>query len=226
MRTHLFWPWIFLLLTEISAFYVYQYNVQFDVGMCCGITSQDRVRVIAIFSILLCIVVTLICCFTWLLEKEDHNLLIGNNSTNISVACSVILQPSKCNLTIPETLGNDTYQNPEEIRVMLTIFQLVIDLPASALLLIGANLRIKQLLAPWMFIMAVKMLGYVIACCIYVQFRLVKMLDEKMGFGMKHYSKLTNDTSQQHYSIFSGSAVDSMGVQLKRSCHSKSWTSC
>ena len=53
---------------------------------------------------------------------------------------------------------------------MLIIFQLVIDLPASILLLIGANLRIKQLLVPWMLIMAVKMLGYVIACCIFVQF--------------------------------------------------------
>ena len=185
--------------------------------MCCGITSQDRVRVIAIFSILLCIVITLICCFTWLLEKEDpQNLLYGNNSTNISVECDMIFQPSECNLTTPDMFSNDTEQNPQEMRVMLTIFQLVIDLPASALLLIGANLRIKQLLAPWMFIMAVKMLGYVIACCIFVQFRVVKMLDEKMGFGMRHYSKLTNDTSQQHYSILSGSAVDSMGVQHKR----------
>ena len=196
---------------------MYQHKFQFVVGMCCGITSQDRVRVIAIFSILLCIVITLICCFTWLLEKEDpQNLLYGNNSTNISVECDMIFQPSECNLTTPDMFSNDTEQNPQEMRVMLTIFQLVIDLPASALLLIGANLRIKQLLAPWMFIMAVKMLGYVIACCIFVQFRVVKMLDEKMGFGMRHYSKLTNDTSQQHYSILSGSAVDSMGVQHKR----------
>ena len=202
---------------------MYQYKFQFVVGMCCGITSQDRVRVIAIFSILLCIVVTLICCFTWLLEKEDENLLYGNNSTNVSVVCDMILETSECNLTTTEVFSNDTQQNPEEMRVMLTIFQLVIDLPASALLLIGANLRIKQLLAPWMFIMAVKMLGYVIACCIFVQFRLVKMLDEKIGFGMKHYSKLTNDTSQQHYSIFSGSAVDSVGVQLKRFFDSKSF---
>ena len=191
--------------------------------MCCGITSQDRVRVIAIFSILLCVVVTLICCFTWLLEKQDQNLLYGNNTTNISVACDMILQTSECNLTTPDVFGNDTQQNPQEMKVMLTIFQLVIDLPASALLLIGANLRIKQLLAPWMFIMAVKMLGYVIACCIFVQFRLVKILDEKIGFGMRHYSKLYNDTSQQHYSILSGGAVDSMGVQLKRFSDSRSF---
>ena len=191
--------------------------------MCCGITSQDRVRVIAIFSILLCVVVTLICCFTWLLEKQDQNLLYGNNSTNISVECDMILQASECNLTTPDVFGNDTQQNPQEMKVMLTIFQLVIDLPASALLLIGANLRIKQLLAPWMFIMAVKMLGYVIACCIFVQFRLVKILDEKIGFGMRHYSKLYNDTSQQHYSILSGGAVDSMGVQLKRFLDSRSF---
>ena len=175
--------------------------------MCCDISAQDRVRVIANFSIILCITSTILGGISWLL-KDDPSLKETNpinNATNIS--CDIILQ-NECNITTPDV--NDGAQNEMGIRVMLIIFQLVIDLPASILLLIGANLRIKQLLVPWMLIMAVKMLGYVIACCIFVQFVLVKVLDENMGFGMKHYHKPTNNTNEQHFSIFSGSAVDNI----------------
>ena len=175
--------------------------------MCCDISAQDRVRVIANFSIILCITSTILGGISWLLHddptlKQTNHI---NNATNIS--CDIILQ-NECNITTADVY--DGAQNEMGIRVILIIFQLVIDLPASVLLLIGANLRIKQLLVPWMLIMAVKMLGYVIACCIYVQFVLVKMLDENMGFGMKHYSKPTNNTNEQHFSIFSGSAVDNI----------------
>ena len=174
--------------------------------MCCDISAQDRVRAIAIFSIILCITSTILGGISWLLQ-DDLSLNGNNNATNISISCDIMLQ-NECNITTADVY--DGAHNQMGIRVLLTVFQLVIDLPASVLLLIGANLRIKQLLVPWMLIMAVKMLGYVIACCVFVQFVLVKILDENMGFGMRHYPKPTNNTNEQHFSIFSGSAVDNV----------------
>ena len=175
------------------------------VGMCCEISSQDRVKVISIFSILFCIASTILGCIDWVL---DNSRFSQTNTTNVSITCDITLQ-ADCNLTTTDNIKGAA-DNQIRLRVLLTIFQLVIDLPASVLLLIGAKLRIKLLLIPWMLIMAVKMLGYVIGVCIWVQFVLVQVLDENFGFGMKHYSKLTNDTNEQHYSIFSGSVVDSV----------------
>ena len=171
--------------------------------MCCGISAQDRVKVIASFSIILCITLTILGSVSWLLQ--DGPLLKQtdkNNGTNIS--CGVELQKERNKTTV------DVYDDPNNeigIQWMLIIFQLVIDLPASVLLLIGANLRIKQLLVPWMLIMAVNMLGYVISCCIFVQFVLVNILDKNLGFGMKHYPNPTNSSNEQNFSSCSDSEV-------------------
>ena len=154
----------------------------------------------------------MIGCVNWALANEGQTL--QNNATNISTSsCDIILQPT-CNLTATE-INNGTEQHPNGVgSQLLTIFLLVIDLPSSALLLAGAKLKVKTLLLPWMIIMALKMLGYVTACCIYVQFVLVEKLDESVGFGMKHYARIvSNDTSDLHYSIFSGNVVD--GVQKR-----------
>ena len=169
--------------------------------MCCQISLQDRVRAIAILSIIFCIALTIFEYINWLV-LEEHSM---SNATNVSISCDAI---SKMDCNVSTEVNDDN--NGIGIKVVLTIFQLLVDLPISVLLLIGAKTRTKQLLAPWMFLTAMKMLGYVIACCIFVQFILVHTLDEHLGFGMKHYSKPTNDTSEQHYSIFSGSAVDNV----------------
>ena len=175
--------------------------------MCCDISAQDRVRVIANFSIILCITSTILGGISWLLQDDPSLNQMNNNNNATNISCDIILQ-NECNITTAD--AHDGADNEIGIQVMLIIFQLVIDLPATVLLLIGASMRLKQLLVPWMLIMAVKMLGYVIACCIFVQFVLVKILDENMGFGMRHYPKPTNNTNEQHFSIFSGSAVDNI----------------
>ena len=175
--------------------------------MCCHISTQDRIRMIANFSLILSITSTILGGVHHLLQSNTslEKTNINNNATNIS--CEITLQ-KKCNRT-----NTDVYDKPQNemgIQVMLTLFLIFIDLPASMLLLIGANLKIKQLLVPWMVTMALKMFGYVISCCLFVQFVLVKIMDENMGFGMKHYTKPTNNTNEQHFSIFTESAIDNV----------------
>ena len=171
--------------------------------MCCGISAQDRVKVIANFCIILCITLTILGCVSWLLQSNASlKQTDKNNATNIS--CDVELQ-KEWNITTADVY-DDSY-NEMGIGGVLIIFQLVIDLPASVLLLIGANLRIKQLLVPWMLIMAVNMLGYVISCCIFVQFVFVNIVDKNMGFGLKHYPNPTNNANERHFSGCSGSEV-------------------
>ena len=169
--------------------------------MCCQISLQDRVRIIGIFSIIFCIVLTIFGHIHLLVSNESWNL----NSTNYLVSCN-----KSSSIDCNSTMEVDEGQNGVGAKVVLTTFQILVDLPASILLLLGAKTRIKRLLLPWMLLTAIKMLGYVTACCIFVHFILIQILDEKYGFGMKHYPKPTNLTSEQHFSIFSGSVVDNI----------------
>ena len=187
--------------------------------MCCDISTQDRIRTIANFSIVLCMASTMLGGVSYLFQDDDLSLTktnIINKATNTSF--DITLQ-NKCRLKN----ADDGIQNEMGIRVMLIVFLLVIDLPASLLLLIGANLKIKQLLVPWMVTMAVKMFGYVISCCLFVHFVLVKILDENMGFGMKPYAHPTKNTSEHHFSILSGRAIDD--TVLKRYFQNQIFTS-
>ena len=169
--------------------------------MCCQMTSECRVKSIAIFSICLSILGAIFGQVNLLMPLERPE----SNVSGSSMPCEEIVK-ADCDSSI----SRNHSQTTQSIHAIMTAFQLVIDLPTSVLLLIAANLKKKHLLVPWMFVTALKMLGYVVGCCVFVHFVLIHWLNEYTGFGVINYYSRTNKTAgeEQHYSIFSGSAVN------------------
>ena len=168
--------------------------------MCCQMPLQARIKALAVVSICIGILEAIFGHIHLLVPSHSTE----SNFTNSSLPCQETI---KANCRSSDT-GNQS-QRMQSIHAVIIAFQLVIDLPTSVLLLIAANLKKRQLLVPWMFVTAIKMLSYVIGCCIFVHFILIHSFNQYTGFGIKHYSK-TNKApgDEQYYSIFSGSVVD------------------
>ena len=94
----------------------------------------------------------------------------GVEDKNKSLTCVPANNSSK--------VSNQTHQSPighvyHESIVAITVFGFLVDIPVAVLLLLATNWKKKKLLVPWLAIMAMKMLGFVIGCCLYVHFAFI-----------------------------------------------------
>ena len=127
--------------------------------MCCDKALEAKVRLIGMGTLIgsLAVIVFLqsmlvICASVTSQDKINESELHKSNKT------------SNCNIKLDH---KHEYSHAGPISA-ITVFLVLLDIPSSAVLIIGTSLKLKYNLVPWLFVNGLKMIIIVIVFCLIV----------------------------------------------------------
>ena len=160
--------------------------------MCCKQSLQSQTCVVAIYTISSSILMIIIGQFSLLICTNDMNFENGNATIH-----SLNSQKGKINCHI--SLDKQYLYSHRTVTVTTMMFMLLVDIPTSILLLIGASLRLRYNLIPWFAVTAFKMVFWVFFTCLVVWCTFKDMLDKINFLSKDTMSDQTNKTLLHHY---------------------------
>ena len=185
----------------LSAFFIFYYvNTFYQIcaqtniltKMCCKQSLQYQTHAIAIYTITSSILMIIIGQFTLLLCPNDINCEPGNDTLHL-------LNSQKGKIYCHISLGKQYQYYHGTLTVIVMMFMLLVEIPTSIFLLMGARLRLRYNLIPWLVVTAFKMIFWVVLTCLVVWWAFKGMLHTMNILSADTMLDQTNKTLLQHY---------------------------
>ena len=123
---------------------------------------QRRVRWIAIFSIITSVVTIVLAQITIVVKRT----ITVQNEYNISLSIKseeILNAKEEC-----DAILNSNFDLIDITLVVVTLFSLILDLPANVMLLVAVNTSDKWKFIPWLIVTGSKLIGCVVITCLLV----------------------------------------------------------
>ena len=130
--------------------------------------------------------------FTLLLCPNDINCEPGNDTLHL-------LNSQKGKIYCHISLGKQYQYSHGTLTVIAMMFMLLVEIPTSIFLLMGARLRLRYNLIPWLVVTAFKMIFWVVLTCLVVWWAFKGMLHTMNVLSTDTMLDQTNKTLLQRY---------------------------